>query len=96
VQGRSLRPLVRGEKAAWRDEWFYEHHTVTDIIPPSEGVRTQRWKYLRWDGVKPAVEELYDLKTDPQEEHDLAASAEHRATLEDLRGRWARLRKELE
>lgn len=96
VQGRSLRPLARGEKAAWRGEWFYEHHTLPKLIPPSEGVRTERWKYLRWVGVDPAVEELYDLQSDPQEEHDLASSPDHRATLGDLRGRWQRLRRELE
>jgi arylsulfatase A-like enzyme len=96
VQGRSLRPLIRGEKVAGREEWFYEHYTEKRIIPPSEGVRTDRWKYLRWVGVHPAVEELYELKADPQEEHDLAKSPEHRATLADLRGRWERLRKGLE
>jgi arylsulfatase A-like enzyme len=93
IQGRSLRPLVRGETPAWRTEWFYEHHTFPKIIPPSEGVRTERWKYLRWVGVDPVVEELYDLDNDPREEHNLAAQPRHARTLEGLRERWDTLRK---
>jgi arylsulfatase A-like enzyme len=95
MQGRSLRPLIGGEKVPWRSEWFYEHLTLPKIIPPSEGVRTERWKYLRWVGADPAVEELYDLRTDPFEERNLATEGEHRRTLDELRGRWSRLREEL-
>jgi arylsulfatase A-like enzyme len=96
MQGRSLRPLVRETQTTWRADWFYEHHTLPAIIPPSEGVRTERWKYLRWVGVTPAVEELYDLQVDPLETANLAASKEHGDTLADLRLRWSRLRKDLE
>ncbi len=96
MQGRSLRRLVRGETPGWRTDWFYEHHTLPRILPPSEGVRTERWVYLRWTGVEPAVEELYDLRADPLEERNLAADAGRRETLDRLRARWAELRKELE
>jgi arylsulfatase A-like enzyme len=95
MQGRSLRPLVQGENVAWRGEWFYEHQTLPKIIPASEGVRTDRWKYLRWVGVEPVVEELYDLKADPAEEHNLAPDPQHRPTLDGLRNRWSSLRNEL-
>jgi hypothetical protein len=47
-------------------------------------------------GAYPAIEELYDLGQDPYEEHDLAGWPEHAETLGWLRGRWGRLRKELE
>jgi arylsulfatase A-like enzyme len=98
MQGRSLRPLVEGAKSAapWRTEWFYEHLTLPMRILPSEGVRTERWKYFRWVGVEPAVEELYDLANDPLEEHNLAAKPEHGKTLSELRERWRRLRQELQ
>ena len=48
MQGRSLTPLLREAKAPadWRTEFFYEHHTNPKIIPPSEGVRTERWAGL--------------------------------------------------
>lgn len=32
-----------------------------------EGVRTERWKYIRYTDVTPVVEELFDLKQDPHE-----------------------------
>jgi arylsulfatase A-like enzyme len=97
MQGSSLRRLVRGENPKWRDDWFYEHHTAVKLIPPSEGVRTTRWTYLRWlkDESKP-VEELYDLQADPLQEHNLAGNADHQDTLRRLRARWQELRKELE
>ena len=39
MQGRDLTPLVRGENAPWRTEWFYEHLFEHDWIPKTEGVR---------------------------------------------------------
>ncbi len=96
MQGRSLRPLVEGLAPAWRADWFYEHHTLPKIIPPSEGVRTEHWAYLRWMGREPVVEELYDLRADPLQEHNLAGRPEHRAMLARLGARWEELRKSLE
>jgi arylsulfatase len=95
MQGRSLRGLVHSDSLEWRSEWFYEHHYGPKIIPPSEGVRTERWKYLRWVGVEPAIEELYDLSKDPHEESNLAADPQHSKTLENLRDRWKKLSAEL-
>src|SRR4051794_38903403 len=97
MQGRSLAPLLRAGKVppGWRTEFFYEHLTLPKIIPPAEGVRTERWMYFRWVGVEPAVEELYDLRADPLEEHNLVGKSEHRKTLAGLRERGARLRQEL-
>ena len=91
-----MRPLAHGAKPEWRREWFYEHHTLPKILPPSEGVRTERWKYLRWTGVEPAVEELYELAHDPREENNVAAAKEQEKVLIELRERWSKLRKELE
>jgi arylsulfatase A-like enzyme len=96
MQGRSLRPLLDGATPRdWRTEFFYEHHTKADIIPPSEGVRTERWKYLRWVTASPALEELYDLKADPGEERNLAADPAQAEALAGLRARWARYSQEL-
>ncbi len=96
MQGQSLLPLVRGAvPARWRTEFFYEHLTFPKIIPPTEGVRTERWKYFRWVDARPVLEELYDLQADPFEEHNLAAGPAHAKTLADLRGRWEALREQL-
>jgi arylsulfatase A-like enzyme len=96
VQGHSLRALFHGEKASWRDEWFYEHHYAHGgKIPESEGVRTPRWKYIRYTSATPAVEELYDLQRDPLETRNLVRSPEHTNRLAVLRLRWTQLRDEL-
>ncbi len=96
MQGRSLIPLIENQHPAdWRTEFFYEHHFAPDIIPPSEGVRTERWSYIRWVDEKPLIEELYDLKTDSLEGHNLVADPEHVNTLAQLRARWEKYREEL-
>jgi arylsulfatase A-like enzyme len=96
MQGRSLQPLLSGRPVRWRNEFFYEHHFGPRIIPPCEGVRTARWKYIRYLKPNPETEELYDLAADPLERHNLAADPKQAGTLTKLRGRWQALRKELE
>jgi hypothetical protein len=44
---------------------------------------------------EPPVEELYDLKKDPLEEHNLAGTAGKSAVLDGLRRRWESFRQEL-
>ncbi len=99
MQGVDLQPLLRDPAARVRDDWFYEH-TYSDPtrrpIPRTEGVRTARWKYIRYPETKPLVEELFDLKADPHEEHDLAGVAGQRAMLDDLRARCDAYRYSLE
>jgi len=88
MQGRSLLPVVAGKVPAdWRKEFFYEHDFSPPQIPPSEGVRTERWAYIRWVNEKPPIEELFDLQADPLEGHNLAADPEHASTLTKLRTR---------
>lgn len=92
MQGRDLRPLIAGENPDWRQEVFYEHHFAHPRIPPSEGVRTDRWKYMRFTNSDPLYEEMYNLAADPLEETNLATSPEHQGVLADLRARWQALR----
>ncbi len=88
MQGRSLYPLAEGKSAARRKDWYYEHEfTAAGWIPPSEGVRSERWKYARYTATKPEFEELYDLGADPLEERNLAKSAAHAAQLAEMRKR---------
>jgi arylsulfatase A-like enzyme len=89
VQGQSLVPLVNGQHPAWRKDWFYEfHNQPQDIIVPSEGVRTEEWKYIRYTSSNPLCEQLFNIKTDPAETSNLAASPEHRDILGQLQNRW--------
>jgi len=88
IQGRSLLPLVRGNTPAdWRTDFFFEHLFERNNIPKSEGVRDQRFTYIRWFEQKPAVEELYDHQADFEQERNLLADASFAPVLERLRRR---------
>ena len=84
-QGKSLMPVVNGtEKSLKRDTILIEHLWEKTEIPPSEGVRTAGWKYFRYVNDK-SIEELYDLKNDPQEINNLVANEEYKQKLEEFR-----------
>ena len=92
MQGRSLGPLLDGKVPRdWRHEFFYEHHYGPQIIPPSEGIRTDRWAYLRWLPPNPESEELYDVQSDPLERFNLVNDPARAADLERLRAEWRKL-----
>jgi len=83
--GKSLLPVVSGRSDSLsRDAVLIEHLWEKDEIPPSEGVRTLEWKYLRYVH-DTALEELYDLRTDPHESRNLAGDPGHQETLAELR-----------
>ena len=93
VQGRSLVPLLQRRRVAWRTEFFYEHPFRHPRIPMTEGVRGVRWKYVRYTSLDPVVEELYDLKTDPREEKNLAKDSRFTERLNEQRSKWQKWRK---
>ncbi len=95
MQGRDIAPLyLAKEKPAWRTGFFYEHPTFknVDFIPSSEALVRKDWKYFYWPDFK--LEQLFDLKSDPMEENDLAKDPSQAARLEEMRGVFARLRAE--
>ena len=83
--GKEPRPAEAsgGRKPRWRQDFFYEHLFKHPRIPQTEGVRTKRWKYTRYISVKPVYEELFDLQTDPHEEHNLAKDSAARRDAEE-------------
>jgi arylsulfatase A-like enzyme len=90
MQGRDLSPLYLADPApAWRDEFFYEHPTITsrDRIPSSQAVVRRDWKYVQWPEFE--HEQLFDLKNDRQELINLAGRPAHAA-------RQAAMRQKLE
>lgn len=94
VQGESFAPIVAGNVPDdWRNAFFYEHHSFEDRIPRSEGVRTERYKYLRYLDSDPLFEELYDLKADPHERNNLADDPAHAGLLKRMRSKWRKWRK---
>jgi len=85
--GKSLVPIVSGDTASLsRDAVLIEHLWEFKDIPPSEGVRTDDWKYLRYID-DPTIEELYSLSEDPQETNNLVVDPDHQETLAELRAK---------
>ena len=67
VRGRSILPLLRGERIPGWDNDFYGEYSMriycrTDL----RMYRTARWKLVR-DFLNPTEDELYDLQADPAE-----------------------------
>ena len=82
--GKSLLPLVTGEQTSLnRDTVLIEHLWEFEYIPPSEGVRTSRWKYFRYVNDKSSPE-LYDLMNDPREISNLADDPDYQQVLTEL------------
>lgn len=93
MQGRNFSPLyLASEKPEWRDEFFYEHATIRsiDFIPSSQALVRKDVKYIYWSDFK--HEELFDLSSDPHEEHNLAGDPAQAGRLAELRQRFAELR----
>ncbi len=86
-QGHSLQPIVAGGKpSTWRTETFHEHFAVRNRIPAFEGLRNERFKYVRYFD-HGNHEFLHDLKNDPDELINLAGDPNHADTLEAMRKR---------
>ena len=101
MQGRSIAPLLRGESPEdWRQTFYYRyyhspgHHNTAAHY----GVRTKTHKLIYyWD--KDAYE-LFDLKADPDEQHNLLFSMEDsskpqvKKLFNELKAEITRLQKE--
>lgn len=93
MQGEDLAPLyLATTPPPWRDAFYYEHPTLQSatFIPASAALVQKDWKYLWWP--EHEVEQLFDLRADPREEHDLAADPAQAERLAALRTRFRALR----
>jgi len=91
MDGMSLYPLLKGQPAPSRKDFFMEHVGVIDVetpIPDSRGVRSDEWKYIRYVNVEPEVEEMYHIKTDPLESHNLAHDEHYTEIKKQLQKRY--------
>jgi N-acetylglucosamine-6-sulfatase len=86
ISGRSFVPLLTGNAANWRDAFVYEYNYEKQFpyTPNVRGVRTDRWKLIRYptgDGSPDRfTAELYDLQTDPYELRNLISDPAHAET----------------
>ena len=96
MQGRSLVPVLKGERPAdWRTSFYYRYyHDPGDHNTRAHyGVRTETHKLIYfW---KKDQYELYDLRNDPGEMHNLYQDPAQQEVVAKLKAEMLRLKKEL-
>jgi arylsulfatase A-like enzyme len=88
MDGRSVLPLLRGERATWATELLYEYYWE-DAFPHTPTVlalRDERYKYIYYHGVWD-TNELYDLENDPDERRNLIADSTQADRVKRMRER---------
>ncbi|MBI1197551.1 MAG: sulfatase-like hydrolase/transferase [Phenylobacterium sp.] len=96
MQGRSFAGLAAGRPAPdWRKDWLYEYYEYPgyENVRPNRGVRTERYKLIHYF-LDPEEFELYDLATDPGEDHNLYGRPGMEALTAQLKARLTALRAE--
>ena len=82
MSAQSFRDQIEGEPGD--TEAVFCEYVTNDRARWGKCVRTKTHKYVRWnpDGEK----ELYDLVSDPLEQHNLGRSADHAPVMHELEG----------
>jgi N-acetylglucosamine-6-sulfatase len=94
MDGRSLLPLLRGEKVPWRSAFLIEYYS--DKVFPRmqkmgyQAVRTDDWKYIHYLD-REGQDELYNLKSDPYELTNQFPSRKFKPIVEKMKAEQARL-----
>jgi len=100
VHGKSWKKLVQIGDDEWRKSWYYEYNYEKQFpyTPNVRGVRTDRWKYIRYphgDG-KPDrhMAELYEIRADPNETRNLIEDPQYAPVVAKLKKELDRLIRE--
>ena len=91
--GKSLIPVFKADGKTprnWRKYLYYHYydHPAEHNVSRHEGVSDKRYKLIHFydeDGVLESYDELYDLKTDPEEMHNLIGERKYRRIERRLR-----------
>ncbi len=88
MDGRSFLQLAAGalDPSKWRQDALYEYYWEYNYphTPTTFALRTPRYKFIQYHGIWD-IDELYDMETDPHEEHNLIFSSQHKALLAKMR-----------
>lgn len=94
MHGRSLVPLLRGERVGWRDSFLVEYFSDTVFPRVSkmgyQCVRTAEWKYIHYVELE-GMDELYDLRADPFEMRNVIGEPSARRALQKMKAELERL-----
>jgi len=86
IHGASMRPLVEGREAPWRDYAFCQRASQGRML------RTEQYKFFLRS--KPGVVALYDLEEDPHEDRNLAKDAGYAKSVRDMHDRLIAIMRE--
>jgi arylsulfatase A-like enzyme len=77
MPGYSIIQLLKGDESNWRDRIFYEYYWEYEFpfTPTMFGVRTDQYKYIRYQGIWDR-NEFYDIQNDPNEMYNLIEKPE--------------------
>lgn len=87
LDGKSLKPVIDGKSTGVRDTLFCAYRDV------QRAVRDERYKLIRYPQVD--VTQLFDLRSDPDEMHNLAGEASQAGRIKELTAKMAAWQKEL-
>lgn len=93
--GLDFSALLRGKKPAWREELYGTYDLHNGGLAHMRMVRTAGWKLVRHYKAS-GLDELYDLKDDPDESRNLYGAAKHAATREGLQKRLTKWMKSID
>jgi N-acetylglucosamine-6-sulfatase len=85
---------------AWRKSWYYEYNYEKQFpyTPNVRGVRTDRWKYIRYPhgdgGPDRHMAELYEIRSDPNETRNLIKDPQYAPVIASLKAELDRLIRE--
>lgn len=96
LHGRSLLPLLEKREVPWRDAIYYHYYEslAEHSVPAMYGVRTATHKLVRYYEPQWDCQELFDLRADPDELHDVAGDPANAEVLKLLTDRLAALREQ--
>jgi len=97
MQGRSWRPLLKDQRTAWRQSWFYEYfaeNQKNSRVPDITAVRTTDAKLVKYPGHNEWTE-LFDIETDPYEMHNIWLDPKYTPVRARLEAEHDRLAKEV-
>jgi arylsulfatase A-like enzyme len=88
MDGRSVLPVLRGERADSPGELLYEYYWEHAFphTPTTFALRGDRFKYIYYHGVWDN-QELFDLRTDPLERFNLSDIPAYQDTVSAMRAR---------
>lgn len=98
IQGKSLKPLLEQDKNAinnWRKSMYYQYfeYPKWHNVQPHYGIRTERYKLIHYY-YDIDTWELFDLKKDPNELHNLYGNSRYEAIIKELKNELYSLQKE--